>query len=58
MLHSFETPSQTEECQIDFKEEICLIFSLREKIGALAEALKIFEVLSVIHCICKLFNFR
>ncbi len=28
----------------DFKEEICLIFALKEKIGALADALKIFEV--------------
>ena len=29
---------------VDFKEEICFIFSLKEKIGALANALKIFEV--------------
>ncbi len=28
----------------DLKEEMCLIFALKEKIGALADALKIFEV--------------
>jgi len=27
-----------------FKEEICFIFGLKEKIGALANALRIFEV--------------
>ena len=29
---------------LEFKEEICFIFSLKEKIGALVNALKIFEV--------------
>lgn len=28
----------------DFKEEICFCFDLKEKIGALADALRIFEV--------------
>jgi hypothetical protein len=51
MLHSFEmpTPNGEAESHIDFREEICLIFSLREKIGALAEALKIFQVLSYLY---------
>ena len=29
---------------VNFKEQTCLIFGLKEKIGALADALKIFEV--------------
>lgn len=28
----------------EFKEEICFVFDLKEKIGALADALRIFEV--------------
>lgn len=45
MLHSFEgLPKQTSVDELaNLKEEICFIFSLKEKIGALAEALKLFE---------------
>lgn len=47
MLHSFEQQIKRQNSAdetLDFKEEICFIFSLKEKIGALANALKIFEV--------------
>ena len=54
MFASFAQHQSSAEELANMKEDMCLIFGLKEKIGALADALRIFEVSqSDTHFECK-----
>ena len=44
MFASYAQHQSSAEELANMKEDMCLIFGLKEKIGALADALRIFEV--------------